>query len=237
MLGGCSLTTSLDDLRGDPDGSTSGDGGLCSGEHILCEDFDDGGWSSSWIAKSQSATLSVATDDFVSPPASLLLAATASDAQGILLGAFPAAVPGDFTCSVWVNIQGFPNGYDLRVSPIYLYDVGDPALLDYEIGFRGYDEAASVNEHVQTADGGWVDNGEPLTLSVVNDGWQKLTMSVHLGASPSATISVSNGAFAAMLPLSPPADVSGVAFGVGISYAGSSDGWTAHFDDAVCDAK
>ena len=232
---GCSLTTDLEPLRGGADGG--GDGGPCSGAHILCEDFDeDGGWASSWVVQSNAATMEIAHDDFVSPPASLRIVAGAADARGVLLGTFPSA-PTDFTCSVSMRVENFPSGYDSRIAPIFLYDIADPSLVDYELAFRGYDQTGSVDEHVETADGGWNDNDRALPYTVVDGAWHRVSIAVHLGASPKATLSLDGHAgVGASVALTPPSPVSGVAVGIGVSYAGSSGGWTAHFDDAVCDA-
>ena len=230
---GCSLTTDLDALRGG-----GADGGPCSGAHILCETFDEdgGSWASSWVVQSTAATVTVTQDEFVSPPASLRIAATASDARGILLWTFPSS-PTDFTCSVSLRVENFPSGYDSRFAPIFLYDIGDPSLADYELAFRGYDQSGSLDEHVETADGGWNDNDQALPYTVVDGAWHRVTIAVHLGASPKATLSLDgNAGVGASVALTPPASVSGLAFGIGVSYAGSSDGWTAYFDDAVCDA-
>ncbi len=233
---GCSLTD-LSGLRGNPDATIDGAGALCSGNHILCETFDDGGWAASWIMQSNQSTMDVVTDDFVSPPGSLRITAGVSDAHGILLGTFPSPVT-DFVCSVSVRVAGFPDGYYSRVSPVVLYDINDPSLEDYEITFMGYNQNGYLDEHVESAgDAGWIDDSQTLPYTVVDGAWHRLTLTVHLGAPPTAEIHLDgNSGVGATKPLTPPASVSGVAFAIGISSSGSGGGWVAHFDDAVCDA-
>ncbi len=241
-MAGCSLVTDLDGLRGSGGADAAPDAvaSACSG-HILCESFDhDGGWASSWVPQSSAATMEVATDDFVSPPASLRITSTGADARAVLLGTFPSPLPTDFACSVSVRVEGFPAGHYNRVAPVVLYDIADPTLLDYEATFMGVDQSGYLDEHVESnGDAGWTDDGRPLPYSIVDGAWHRLTLTVHLGASPSAQLDLDGKTgIGATKPLTPPSPVSGIAFAVGLASSnGGPSGWVAHFDDAVCDAQ
>jgi hypothetical protein len=232
-IGGCSLLTNLGDLKGGLDGGGGGDA-FCSGTHLLCEDFDDGGWASSFVKQqSPSTTMTVENDYSVSPPYSLRVVANNSDAVGVLIGTFPSPPPTAFTCSVSVRIENYPSIYELRVSPVVLHDFTDPTLSDYEITYYEYGQNGSLDEHVGTSDGGSVDQKQGLGLSIEDDAWHEIKMTIQLAAPSSVTMEIASAG--ATKTLTPPATISTVSFAIGVQYSGTSSGWTAHFDNAKCD--
>ncbi len=244
-IGGCALVANLDDLRGTNSSDAGNDAGndgsasaFCSGTHLLCESFDneDGGWSSSWTEQKQYATMAVVTDDFRSPPGSLRITSTAPAAHGVLLGTFATSAL-NFTCAVSLRITNFKNGYYVYVSPVILDDNGDPNFVDYEIVLRGYSGVGSFDELSDTLDAD-VENVQSPIGTVIDGQWHRLFITLHLSAPATAAIAIDDITTGKTRSITPPSAISGVSFAIGLPNAGTAGGdggWTANFDNAVCD--
>lgn len=242
-LTACSLLTDLDGLRGGSgdgggDAGSDASGSSCGGQHIICDDFNSSASLSGSV--SNSATMEIATDTFISPPSSLRVTPTFKSAYGYVLRTFQTPLPTDFTCSVFMRVENYPDAYYSFLSPVLLYDVDDSNLVDYEVTYLGNNPNGFLDEHVELGDASPTDDGKQLPYPIGDGAWHRVTLKVHLGASPSAELDLDDAGIGAMKSITPPSKITAIAFAVGLKSGGTepqgSPSWVAHFDDAVCDA-
>jgi len=254
-LGACSLVVELDGLSS-PDASRDGaseasidvaadslaeastEAGprFCTGKHLLCEDFDDdsGSWSDAVQPTANNVTLTVVTNESTSKPASLRIVPLGANASGGLVGVFPAPPPTDFTCAVSLRIEGFPPGAIMQAAQLAV-STSDPNVIIYDVFFQADTQNAQLYEYENLTDGGGVNSQKSLPFSILDGAWHRLTLTMHVASSPSAVMDLgdNNGT---TKTLSPPSPITGFRYNIGIGFTNAATGWTAYFDDAVCDA-
>lgn len=237
-MSACSLLTNLDDLRGGTtdagsDAGSDADKSCDAGGHIVCDDFN----SSASLSGSQPifSAMAITTDDYVSPPSSLVVSPVGPSAHGVVLRTFPTPLPTDFTCSVSMRVKNYPDNYFSFLSPVILYDVDDPSLIDYELTYVGNNPNGYLDEHVDTTDAS-TDDARVLPYPIGDDTWHRVTLTVHL-ASATVELDLDGKGIGATKSFTPPAKVTAIAFAIGLASGGTEPAsWVAHFDDAVCDA-
>jgi hypothetical protein len=242
LASACALLTNLDDLRGGgTDGSSESNGEAsgspCGGGHILCDDFNAGTIASFWQKPTPTnANVEIANDTYVSAPSSLRVTSTGPNAFGYVLGTFPAPLPTDFVCSVSMRVENFPDKYFSFLSPVILYDTGDPNLQDYELTYLGNNPDGYLDEHTQYADAATANDSTKKLPYAVGDGtWHRVTLNVRR-SSATVELDLDDAGIGATKSITPPSNPTGIAFVVGLKSGGTEDaGWVAHFDDAVCD--
>ena len=257
-LSACSLVVDLTNLSS-PDASTdaaletstdaapdAGDGStdavveagprFCTGTHLLCEDFDEdgGAWSDALKPQANNVTLTVVTNEFTSSPASLRIRPLSANASGGLIATFPTPLPTDFTCALSLRVESFPGGAIMQAAEVSIA-TSDPNVALYNVFLQADTGNTQLYEFEQVVDGGGVNSLKALPLAVLDGAWHRMTLTMHVASSPSATMDF-GGNNSATKTLTPPSPITGFNFAIGIGFTNAASTWTAYFDDAVCDA-
>jgi hypothetical protein len=203
--------------------------------HVFCEDFDEdgGAWNAKLQPVNNGVTLTIGTDDFTSPPASLRTVADAAFQSGYLIAALPQPVLTDFVCTLSVRIEGVAVNGIVQTANISLFS-SNPNVNDYSLFFQGDTVNGQLDEYEQMTDGAVTNIPKLLPYSVLDGKWHRIALAVHLGGAATAAMTLDDGLTTTM-SITPPTPVTSASFTIGIDYSNASTGWTAHFDDAFCD--